>query len=119
METKHAAVVVWLGLMIAPAVVMAHHGLDSQFDTRRTITLKGTVTKFDWSNPHVRLYVDVKDEHNAVSNWELDLASPNLQILNGWKIDEFKPGDRVTIDAYPARNHSKIGYAKRIKPGIN
>ena len=93
---------------------LAHHGLDSQFDTNHEITISGTVTKVAWINPHVRFFVDVKDTSGQVSNWEVDMGSANDQMLRGWKIDSFRKGDSVSIDAYPAKNGSHLGFAKKI-----
>jgi hypothetical protein len=113
MNSKRAVLIAGVSLLFVPAAVLAHHGLDAQFDTKKTITLTGAVAKIDWSNPHVRLYVDVKDESNTVT-WEVDLGPPNLQLMNGWKIDTYRRGDLVRIDAYPARDGSNVGYGKKV-----
>jgi len=108
------AVFAFVSLLSVQTPILAHHALQTQFDIHRTITLTGEVTKIDWSNPHVRLYVQVKEESKAVT-WELYMASPNQQIMNGWKIDTYRPGDHVTVDAYPARDGSTVGFAKKIR----
>jgi hypothetical protein len=113
MRSKLAILIAGVSLLLAPTMVLAHHALQTQFDLKRTITLTGAITKMDWSNPHVRLYLDVKDESKTVT-WELYLGSPNQQIMNGWKIDTYRRGDRVTVDAYPARDGSSVGFAKKI-----
>jgi len=114
MRAKRAFLIVGLSLLFAPTVVLAHHGLERQFDTRKTITLTGAVGKIDWSNPHVRLYLEVKDGSNTVT-WEVDMGSPNLQMMNGWKIDTYRRGDQVTVDVYPARDGSNVGYGRKVK----
>ena len=111
--TSSRAILIASVLLIAPTAVFAHHALQTQFDMQRTITLNGAVTRMDWSNPHVRLYVDVKDASKTVT-WELYLGSPNQQIMNGWKIDTYRRGDHVIIDAYPARDGSSVGFAKKV-----
>ena len=113
MRSKRAVLIAGVSLLFVPAVVLAHHGLDAQFDTKKTITLTGAVAKIDWSNPHVRLYLDVKDGSNTVT-WELDMGSPNLQMMNGWKIDTYRRGDVVRVDAYPAKDGSNIGYGRKV-----
>ena len=113
MRSKQAVLIAGVSLLFAPTVVLAHHALQAQFDTEKTITLTGTVTKIDWSNPHVRLYLDVKGEKNMVS-WELDMGSPNLQMMKGWKIDTYRRGDNVEVIAYPARDGSNVGYGKKV-----
>jgi hypothetical protein len=102
-----------MSLLLVPTIVLAHHALQAQFDMNQTITLKGTVTKMDWSNPHVRLYLEVRNESKSVT-WELYMASPNQQLMNGWKIDTYRRGDHVTVDACPARDGSSVGFAKKV-----
>ena|ERR1700748_88291 len=113
MRFKQALVIAVVGLLCGPPAVFAHHSLQAQFDTEKTITLTGAVTKIDWSNPHVRLYLDVKGERNVV-NWELDMGSPNLQLMKGWKIDTYRRGDNVQVIAYPAKDGSNLAYGRTI-----
>ena len=113
MTSKQVLLIAVVRLLFAPTPVFAHHALQSQFDTERTITLTGTVTRIDWSNPHVRLYLDVKGEKNLV-NWELDMGSPNLQLMKGWKIDTYRRGDNVQVIAYPAKDGSNLAYGKTV-----
>src|SRR5271163_4145276 len=101
MRPKPAALIVGLSLLCAAPAVFAHHQLEARFDTKRTIVLIGEVARIDWSNPHVRLYMEVKDQSGTVT-WEVDLGSPNKQMMNGWKIDTYRRGDRVRADVYPA-----------------
>jgi hypothetical protein len=113
MTSKRAVLFAGLSLMLLPTAVLAHHALQTQFDIQKTITLTGAVTKMDWSNPHVRLYLEVKD-HSKTVNWELYLGSPNQQMINGWKIDTYRRGDHVSVDAYPARDGSSVGFARKV-----
>lgn len=103
-----------VALVSVQTALLAHHALQTQFNVNRTITLTGEVTKINWSNPHVRLYLEVKGDSDTMI-WEVYLASPNQQLLNGWKIDTYKPGDHVSVDVYPARDGSSVGYAKTVK----
>jgi hypothetical protein len=113
MRLKRAFLIAGASLLFVPTAVLAHHALQAQFDLRQTITLAGAITKMDWSNPHVRLYLAVRDEGKTV-NWELYLGSPNQQLLNGWKIDTYRRGDQVSVDAYPARDGSHVAFAKKV-----
>lgn len=97
--------------MVMPA--FAHHNLEAQYDPSHPITLNGTLSKINWSNPHVHFFVDVMDADQTVT-WEVELGSPNAQLLGGWKIDTFKPGDRVVVSVYRARDGSHIGFARKI-----
>lgn len=114
MRSKRALLITGLSLLLAPTAALAHHALEAQFNTQKTIALTGTVKKMDWSNPHVRLYLDVKDESNTVT-WEVDMGSPNLQLMAGWRIDSYRRGDLVRVDAYPARNGSNLAYGRTVK----
>jgi hypothetical protein len=113
MGPKRAVLMVGASLLFLPAAGVAHHQLDAQFDTTKTITLTGAVERIDWRNPHVRLYLEVKDASNMVT-WEVDMGPPNQQIMNGWKIDTYRRGDRVSIDIYPAKDGSNVGYGKKV-----
>jgi hypothetical protein len=101
-------------VLFAAFPVLAHHSLASEFRTNQNVTLKGTVTRVEWSNPHARLYLDAHSENGEVMKWDFELASPNLLTLHGWKIDTVRRGDRVTVDAYPARDGSNRAYATKI-----
>ncbi len=113
MRSDRAALIAGVGLLFVPTAVLAHHGLEGQFDPKQTITLTGTVIKLEWINPHVRLYIEVKDESNTVT-WELYMGSPYRQMMNGWKIDTYKRGDHVKVEANPARDGSNVGYARKV-----
>jgi hypothetical protein len=113
MKSKRAAFFAGLSLLLLPTAMLAHHALQAQFDTKQTITLTGSVKKMDWSNPHVRLYIQVTDTRSTAT-WELYMGSPNLQMMKGLKIDTYRRGDHVKVDAYPARDGSNIGYATKV-----
>jgi len=114
MKSAKAILTAALSLPLATMPLLAHHGLESQFDTKKTGMVTGTVQRIDWSNPHVRLYVDVKDANDLATTWEMDMGSPNLQLMNGWKIDTYKKGDLVTVVFYPAKDGSNVGYGKKV-----
>jgi Family of unknown function (DUF6152) len=103
------------GIAIAAGPALAHHSLSSQFDLMQSIMLTGTVARVDWSNPHVRLYLDTNGSGSSdVMHWELEMSSPNQLILHGIKFDNLRRGDRITVTAYPARDGSNLGYAQKI-----
>jgi DNA/RNA endonuclease YhcR with UshA esterase domain len=82
---------------MAAAPVLAHHSFSAEYDRSKPITVKGTVTKVEWMNPHARFYVDVKDDSGAVTNWEFELGSPNGLMREGWSRNSLKEGDVVTV----------------------
>jgi hypothetical protein len=107
-------VLVAASFLLAGFPALAHHSIEEQFDVKHPVELDGTVTKVQLVNPHMRVFVDVKDRRGVVANWEVDMGSPTLQMLRGLKIDTLRPGDHVTVKASPAKDGSKLGYAERI-----
>jgi len=105
------ASVAWLASGL-PA--LAHHSAAAEFDSNKKIDLSGVVTKVEWTNPHAHFYIDVKDASGNVINWNLELASPNVLIRNGWKRNSIKPGDMVTVTGIQAKNSPSYGSASLI-----
>ncbi len=90
---------------------LAHHSFAAQYDPDSPVTLKGVVTKIEWTNPHARFYIDVTDGAGNVINWNLELASPNILNRNGWSRNFVALGDEVTVDGSLARDGSKMANA--------
>ena len=93
---------------------LAHHSFSAEFDVDKPLTLTGTVTKVEWQNPHTWFYIDVRDDAGNVTNWGLELASPNLLMRNGWSRNTMKEGDVVTVESFQAKNGSNIANAHSI-----
>ncbi len=103
------------GLLLCCAVpVAAHHTFIAQYDPDQPVTMTGVVTRVEWTNPHARFYIDVTDENGALTNWNLELASPNVLRRYGWTGKSLQPGDRVTVDGTLARDGSKMANALSI-----
>jgi DNA replicative helicase MCM subunit Mcm2 (Cdc46/Mcm family) len=94
--------------------LLAHHSFSAQYDDNQLVRVNGTVTKVSWSNPHVIVFVDAKDDAGKVANWQMELASPNGLMRQGWKLDSVRKGDQVTITGFRARNGSDKASALRI-----
>lgn len=114
MRAKSSALVAGLGLLIAAVPVFAHHSFEAEYDSKKPINIQGVVTKLEWTNPHARFYVDVKDESGKVTNWNFELGSPNVLIRQGWKRDSLKAGDTVTVEGYLAKDGSSLANARRV-----
>ncbi len=107
-------VVLAVGLLAAVVQIAAHHSGAAVFDSEKPIGFTGTVTSLEWVNPHAHFYLDVKDAAGKVTNWNLELASPNVLVRNGWKRTSVKAGDVVTITGQQARDNTKFGIANTI-----
>jgi hypothetical protein len=105
------AVAVVLSSVTIP--LFAHHGT-SVFDTSKTLTLKGRVSEWDWSNPHCLLQFDVKSEGGEVVHWIAETQNPANMVYVGWGKGSFKPGDEVTVTLMPAKNGRPFGRIKEV-----
>jgi hypothetical protein len=114
MRTKRPVLLATFSLLVAALPVLAHHSFKAQYDESQPITLKGRVTKIDWNNPHVLMYLDVKDDQGKVANWELELASPNGLMSQGWKVDSLKPGEQVSVNGFRARDGSNMANIRKV-----
>lgn len=102
------------GVFAAVVQMTAHHSGAAVFDSEKPINLTGVVTKVEWVNPHAHFYLDVRDASGKVTNWNLELASPNVLVRNGWKRTSVKEGDTVTVTGQQARDNTKFGIANTI-----
>jgi hypothetical protein len=107
-----AAATAGLCLLMASFSGIAHHSFSAQFDAEKPITLAGTVTEVSWRNPHAWFYIDVEDDDGNVTNWGMELASPNLLMRKGWNRSSMKVGDAVTVEGFLARDGSNTGNAR-------
>ncbi|HEY5568512.1 MAG TPA: DUF6152 family protein [Gammaproteobacteria bacterium] len=92
----------------------AHHSFSAVYDTEKTVTVSGVVTKVEWFNPHAHFFVDAKNEQGVVENWDFELASPNGLMRLGWTRKSLQEGDAVTVEAFRARDGSPLGNARSV-----
>jgi hypothetical protein len=104
-----AASCVAVMLAIAPAAIFAHHGA-AAYDLGRSTTLEGTVTRFDWSNPHCVLHFDAKNKKGAARHWTVEIYNPLWLARAGWKQTSLKPGDPITITFHASKDGAPSGY---------
>ena len=112
MRTTCALLAVTAGLTIAATPAIAHHSFAAEFDAKQPITLKGTVTKVEWMNPHTYFYIDVAEANGSVTNWGLEMGSPNGLMRAGWTRNTLKVGDIVTVEGTRAKQKPHIGNAR-------
>jgi hypothetical protein len=109
--TRRVALAVSVGAFVSAASLLAHHSAATAYDTDKKIALRGTVTKLEWQNPHVFYYLDVVDASGTVTNWAIEASTPNQLYRRGWRKDDLKIGEAVTLaDSSPARNGSPKAY---------
>jgi len=102
-----------LAFLAAPA--FAHHAFEAEFSDQKPITISGVITKVDWVNPHIYVYIDVKDESGKVVNWMFESMPPGMLHRSGMNKEMLPVGDSITIDGYAAKDGSKsLGWVKRI-----
>lgn len=111
MRTIHAVLAAVIGAVLA-APAAAHHSWQAEYDPKNVVQLKGTVSKIDWTNPHVRIYLDVTDANGAVSTWDLELQSVNTLVRAGWDRNSVKVGDGMTVSAWVSRDRPRRGNAR-------
>jgi hypothetical protein len=104
MGRAHVFWVICLALFGFPASAVAHHSFSSEYDENKPVVLTGVVTKMEWTNPHVRFYIDVKDAKGTVINWNLELASVNSLRRNGWTRQTLAVGETVTVKGFAAKS---------------
>jgi Family of unknown function (DUF6152) len=101
-------------LFLLGGSTFAHHGFVSWFDMSRSVTVKGTVTGFDWTNPHSYIYLDVKNEKGAVEEWRIELGAPNMLARAGWRRDTLKSGDEITAIGNPAKDGKLLMHLSKL-----
>jgi hypothetical protein len=97
--------VLFVGLIMLASAAFAHHGT-ANYDTTKSVTVKGSVTDFQFINPHVLIFMEAKEETGKVRKWQGELTSPNRLTRVGWTKSSIKPGDIITISGYPTKSGS-------------
>ena len=104
-----------LVLTVAATSAPAHHSFSAEFDREKPFKMTGTVTKVEWMNPHTFFYIDVTDEKTKkVTNWAMEMGSPNGLMRQGWTRNTMKIGDKVTVEGSLAKDGSPTGNARSV-----
>jgi len=101
-------------LTAAALPAAAHHSFAAEYDASKPITLHGAVVRVEWTNPHARFYVEVKEPDGTATTWNLELASPNVLVRQGWTRTSLKIGDEITVTGSMAKDGSKMANARNV-----
>jgi DNA/RNA endonuclease YhcR with UshA esterase domain len=100
--------------LIVSGPLQAHHG-EANYDTDKVVSVKGTVTSFRFINPHVQIFMDVKNDSGEIEKWSGEARSPSMLVrVGGWDKDTLKPGDVITMSGFRSKNVSNILRLKKI-----
>jgi Family of unknown function (DUF6152) len=108
-----ACVLFTVAVTVAPSAP-AHHSFGAEYDVNQPMTLKGVLTKIEWTNPHTHIFLDVKDASGKVVNWQLEGYPPTALQRIGWKRDALKVGDTITVSGWRARDGGPWGHSREI-----
>jgi hypothetical protein len=114
MSMKTGVLAVALGIACGGAPTVAHHGFDTEYDAKKKVTLQGVVKQVAWTNPHMRVYIDVTDAKGTVTTWNMELTSPNSVQRQGWGRSSLVPGEKVVFDGYAGKVVESRGSLARI-----
>ena len=112
MTAKCAMAIAVVGLFLVARPAAAHHSF-SEYDASKPVTLRGQVSRIEWTNPHARISIDVNDDKGNVTQWKLELASPKVLFSQcGWKVNFVHVGDEVTVEGSRAKDGSAWANAR-------
>ena len=114
MRAKTFMLALGAGVILAGGSFSAHHSFAAEFDANKPENLTGTVTKVEWENPHVWFYIDVKDAAGKITNWGIEMGSPNGLMRAGWNKNSMKTGDVVKVEGSRAKDDSNNANARAV-----
>src|SRR5262247_3851193 len=114
MQRILSALILAFCVLLGPAPAVAHHAFATEFDAKKPVTIRGVVTKIEWTNPHVWFYLNVKNESGAIENWGFEMGGPNGLRNSGWTRETMKIGDELVVEGFLARNGTRNVNAKNV-----
>src|SRR5579863_8361300 len=114
MRVKLGVVGAGLGLLLGALPAAAHHSFAAEYDEKKPVKVTGIVRKVEWTNPHSRMYIDVKDANGTVTVWNFEFGSPNHLFRAGWSRNTVKEGDQITIEGFAAKDGSHLAQTRQV-----
>jgi hypothetical protein len=111
---RRASIAITVLTAVSPLAALAHHSFSAEYDREKPIKLTGAVTKVEWTNPHARLYIDVKDDSGKVVNWDFELGPPNGLMRQGWNRNSLKAGQVVTVNGFLSKDEPHVANARSV-----
>jgi hypothetical protein len=114
MRMTGLAILAAAGGVAAALAAHAHHSFSAEYDRDKPIMLTGAVTKLEWTNPHARIYIDVKDADGRIVNWDFELGPPNGLMRQGWNRNSLRAGQVVTIAGFLSKDEPNVANARSV-----
>jgi hypothetical protein len=114
MKNLALCLAIMFAALLVSAPILAHHG-ETNYDTDKLVSVKATVTVFEFINPHVQIFMDAKNDKGEIEKWTCEARSPAMLVRNGdWDKNTLKPGDTITAIGFQSKNGAKILRLKKI-----
>ena len=104
MKNTSLTIAAMAALILTSVPALAHHPVAAEYDANKHLLLKGTVTKVEWMNPHIWIYLDAKDETGKQATWQCEGGAPNALTRQGWTRNSLKPGDQITVEGFRSKD---------------
>jgi hypothetical protein len=114
MKTKLGILTSGLSVILLTVPLVAHHGYEVEYDPTKPVEGTGVISKVEWTNPHMRVYVDVTDDKGVVTTWNLEMGSPNSVVRRGWSRRDLQIGEKISFKAFSGRKVSTRAVADAI-----
>ena len=113
--TRRALLTAGLAILIGSTRKLFAHHSTAMYDMANPVTVKGTVKRFEWTNPHARIYVEGKDETGKFQLWDFELGPPNGLMRNGWNRNSLRQGHQVVVEGFRSKTSDKVANARTVK----